>query len=129
MKAGRKPAGTSAALAQYLDNIKQIEIHKRLAIPNFSYCGLAAVDLLIGATQLCEDDTENKIFPGRFPYGGGHVIEDVDFLAAEGRKRAAGHFGEQDDGDPDEHGNHLQDPAPDVHQHARSLPASDPETC
>lgn len=42
-----------------------------------AYCGLAAVDLLIGATQLCEDDPENLVFPGRFAYGGAHVIEDL----------------------------------------------------
>jgi uncharacterized protein (DUF39 family) len=42
-----------------------------------AYCGLAAVDLIIGATQVSEDDPENKIFPGKFAYGGAHVIEDL----------------------------------------------------
>ncbi|MGD9580035.1 MAG: homocysteine biosynthesis protein [Vampirovibrionia bacterium] len=42
-----------------------------------AYCGIAAVDLLIGATQMCEDDPLNKVFPGKFSYGGGHVIEDL----------------------------------------------------
>ncbi|MEW5821338.1 MAG: homocysteine biosynthesis protein [Cyanobacteriota bacterium] len=42
-----------------------------------AYCGLAAVDIYIGATQICENDPENKIFPGKFSYGGGHVIEDL----------------------------------------------------
>lgn len=41
------------------------------------YCGLAAVDLYLGATELPEDDPLNKTFPGRFEYGGGHVIEDL----------------------------------------------------
>jgi L-aspartate semialdehyde sulfurtransferase len=41
------------------------------------YCGIAAVDIYLGATQLSEDDPENKIFPGRFAYGGAHVIEDL----------------------------------------------------
>jgi len=42
-----------------------------------AYCGLAAVDLYIGATELAEGDPENRIFPGEFLYGGGHVIEDL----------------------------------------------------
>lgn len=42
-----------------------------------AYCGIAAVDMYIGATQLCEEDPENKIFPGKFTYGGAHVIEDL----------------------------------------------------
>jgi uncharacterized protein (DUF39 family) len=42
-----------------------------------AYCGFAAVDLYIGATALAEDDPKNKIHPGKFTYGGGHVIEDL----------------------------------------------------
>jgi uncharacterized protein (DUF39 family) len=42
-----------------------------------SYAGLAAVDAYIGATEPSEDDPLNKIYPGSFPYGGGHVIEDL----------------------------------------------------
>jgi uncharacterized protein (DUF39 family) len=42
-----------------------------------AYTGIAAVDLYIGATQLTDDDPENKIFPGKFSYGGAHVIEDL----------------------------------------------------
>jgi uncharacterized protein (DUF39 family) len=42
-----------------------------------AYAGIAAVDCYIGATQLREDDPMNKVFPGRFRYGGGHVIEDL----------------------------------------------------
>lgn len=42
-----------------------------------AYAGLAAVDLYIGATQISEDDPANKIYPGQFRYGGGHVIEDL----------------------------------------------------
>jgi len=41
------------------------------------YSGFAAVDLYIGATGLTEDDPKNKVFPGEFKYGGGHVIEDL----------------------------------------------------
>ncbi|OQY02244.1 MAG: hypothetical protein B6I26_01470 [Desulfobacteraceae bacterium 4572_130] len=42
-----------------------------------AYSGLAAVDCFLGATQPCEDDPLNKIYPGEFNYGGGHVIQDL----------------------------------------------------
>ena len=42
-----------------------------------AYAGLAAVDLFVGATALPDDDPRNKIYPGRFSYGGGHLIEDL----------------------------------------------------
>ena len=42
-----------------------------------AYAGLAAVDIYIGATEPPEDDPLNKVFPGEFRYGGGHVIEDL----------------------------------------------------
>ena len=42
-----------------------------------AYAGIAAVDCYIGATQVQEDDPLNKVHPGRFSYGGGHVIEDL----------------------------------------------------
>ncbi len=42
-----------------------------------AYGGLAAVDAYIGAGQLPDFDPENKVFPGRFTYGGGHVIHDL----------------------------------------------------
>ncbi len=41
------------------------------------YAGFAAVDFLLGATALPVDDPRNRLGPGRFPYGGGHVIEDL----------------------------------------------------
>ena len=54
-----------------------------------AYGGLAAVDIYIGATEPCADDPLNKVFPGEFRYGGGHVLEDLVagkkvFLRAEG---------------------------------------------
>jgi uncharacterized protein (DUF39 family) len=42
-----------------------------------AYAGLAAVDLFIGATATPDDDPRNKIHPGEFNYGGGHVIEEL----------------------------------------------------
>ncbi|UCH22432.1 MAG: homocysteine biosynthesis protein [Deltaproteobacteria bacterium] len=42
-----------------------------------AYAGLAAVDCYIGVTEPCEDDPLNKVHPGEFNYGGGHVIQDL----------------------------------------------------
>jgi uncharacterized protein (DUF39 family) len=41
------------------------------------HSGLAAVDAYMGATEPAADDPLNKVYPGRFMYGGGHVIEDL----------------------------------------------------
>jgi uncharacterized protein (DUF39 family) len=42
-----------------------------------AYAGLAAVDCYIGATEPCQEDPLNKVYPGEFKYGGGHVIQDL----------------------------------------------------
>lgn len=42
-----------------------------------AYVGLAAVDLFIGATAIPDDDPRNRVHPGEFNYGGGHVIEEL----------------------------------------------------
>lgn len=42
-----------------------------------AYAGLAAADSYLGATEPSEDDPLNKVYPGQFKYGGGHVIEDL----------------------------------------------------
>jgi len=42
-----------------------------------AYAGLAAVDVYIGATEPAEDDPLNRVHPGQFKYGGGHVIHDL----------------------------------------------------
>jgi len=42
-----------------------------------AYTGLAAVDVLIGANALPDDDPRNRVHPGEFNYGGGHVIEEL----------------------------------------------------
>lgn len=42
-----------------------------------AYAGIAAVDCYLGATEPCEDDPLNKVYPGEFKYGGGHVIQDL----------------------------------------------------
>jgi uncharacterized protein (DUF39 family) len=42
-----------------------------------AYVGFAAVDIFIGAAALPDNDPRNKIYPGDFNYGGGHVIEEL----------------------------------------------------
>lgn len=55
------------------------------------YTGLAAMDILLGATALPDDDPRNSVFPGKFEYGGGHVIEDL--VAGKDIKLVASAYG------------------------------------
>jgi uncharacterized protein (DUF39 family) len=55
------------------------------------YTGLAAVDIYVGATAMADDDPRNKVYPGSFGYGGGHVIED--FVAGKDLKLVATGYG------------------------------------
>jgi len=41
------------------------------------YAGFAAVDFFLGATAMPEDDPRNKIFPGKFAYGGAYILEEL----------------------------------------------------
>jgi uncharacterized protein (DUF39 family) len=41
------------------------------------YCGIAAVDVYLGATELRQGDPVNTYYPGEFRFGGGHVIEKL----------------------------------------------------
>src|SRR5665648_1177742 len=41
-----------------------------------AYCGFAAVDVYLGCTSAPDDDPLNRVYPGKFEYGGGHVIEE-----------------------------------------------------
>jgi uncharacterized protein (DUF39 family) len=56
-----------------------------------AYCGLAAVDIYLGAAALPDDDPRNKIHPGAFRYGGGHVIEE--FVAGKDIELEASSYG------------------------------------
>ncbi len=56
-----------------------------------AYCGFAAVDIVLGATSLPDDDPRNKDHPGEFRYGGGHVIQD--FVAGKDIKLVARAYG------------------------------------
>ncbi|MEJ2038510.1 MAG: homocysteine biosynthesis protein, partial [Desulfosarcinaceae bacterium] len=42
-----------------------------------AYAGVAAVDCYLGATEACEEDPLNRVYPGEFLYGGGHVIHEL----------------------------------------------------
>ncbi|MFH0762882.1 MAG: homocysteine biosynthesis protein [Candidatus Omnitrophota bacterium] len=42
-----------------------------------AYTGFAAMDICLGAAALPDDDPRNKVYPGEFKYGGGHVINDI----------------------------------------------------
>jgi uncharacterized protein (DUF39 family) len=42
-----------------------------------AYGAIAAVDIYIGASALPENDPRNEVYPGKFEYGGGHVIEEL----------------------------------------------------
>jgi L-aspartate semialdehyde sulfurtransferase len=41
------------------------------------YTGFAACDVFLGATAMPDDDPRNKVYPGEFKYGGGHVIQEL----------------------------------------------------
>jgi uncharacterized protein (DUF39 family) len=56
-----------------------------------AYCGFAAVDIYLGCTSLPEDDPRNRVYPGKFEYGGGHVIEE--FVAGKDIKLTAIAYG------------------------------------
>jgi len=64
-----------------------------------AYTGVAAVDVFLGATALPDDDPKNRIYPGEFRYGGGHVIEelvagkDVRLVATEDVRLVATAYG------------------------------------
>jgi L-aspartate semialdehyde sulfurtransferase len=42
-----------------------------------AYTGIAAVDIILGAAAIPDDDPRNRVHPGEFRYGGGHVIEEL----------------------------------------------------
>jgi uncharacterized protein (DUF39 family) len=68
---------SSGAFLNFGHSKPRIKVHKAWLNDVSAYAGLAAVDLYIGATETPDDDPLNKVFPGEFKYGGGHVIEDL----------------------------------------------------
>jgi len=71
------PMCSSGAFLNTGHSKPRIKIQKAWLNNINAYAGLAAIDLYIGVTELPEDDPLNKVFPGEFKYGGGHVIEDL----------------------------------------------------
>ncbi len=68
---------SSGAFLNFGHTVPRIRANKVWLNGVEAYGGIAAVDCYIGATQTRFDDPLNKVFPGRFRYGGGHVIEDL----------------------------------------------------
>ena len=68
---------SSGAFLNFGHTKPRIKAHKVYLNEVEAYAGVAAVDVFLGATQPRHDDPLNKVFPGRFRYGGGHVIEDL----------------------------------------------------
>ena len=71
------PMCSSGAFLNIGHSQPRIKIHKAWLNGVNAYAGLAAIDLYLGATEIPEDDPANKVFPGEFRYGGGHVIQDL----------------------------------------------------
>ncbi|UCE97628.1 MAG: homocysteine biosynthesis protein [Dehalococcoidia bacterium] len=56
-----------------------------------AYTGFAATDIFIGANALPDNDPRNRLYPGEFNYGGGHVIEEI--VAGEDVQLVANSYG------------------------------------
>jgi len=71
------PMCSSGAFINFGHSIPTIKASKVWLNNVPAYAGLAAVDCYVGATEPCDDDPLNKVYPGEFNYGGGHVIQDL----------------------------------------------------
>lgn len=71
------PMCSSGAFFNIGQSVPTIKISKVWFNNVPAYAGLAAVDCYLGATEPCEEDPLNKVWPGEFNYGGGHVIHDL----------------------------------------------------
>ncbi len=71
------PMCSSGAFLNFGHATPRIKMQKTWLNDVEAYSGLAAVDSYIGASQLPEKDPANSRYPGEFPYGGGHVIQDL----------------------------------------------------
>ena len=71
------PMCSSGAFINFGHSVPTIKASKVWLNNIPAYAGVAAVDCFIGATEPCEDDPLNKVYPGEFNYGGGHVIQDL----------------------------------------------------
>jgi uncharacterized protein (DUF39 family) len=71
------PMCSSGAIINFGHTVPGIKASKVWLNDVPAYGGIAAVDCYIGATEPKDDDPLNKIYPGEFLYGGGHVINDL----------------------------------------------------
>ena len=71
------PMCSSGAFINFKNSKPEIRAQKAWLNDINAYAGLAATDVYLGATELPDEDLLNKVFPGSFKYGGGHVIEDL----------------------------------------------------
>jgi len=71
------PMCSSGAFINFGHSVPTIKASKVWLNNVPAYGGVAAVDCYVGATEPCEDDPLNKVYPGEFNYGGGHVIQDL----------------------------------------------------
>lgn len=71
------PMCSSGAFINFGHSVPGIKASKVWLNKVSAYAGIAAVDCYLGATEPNEDDPLNKVYPGKFKYGGGHVIQDL----------------------------------------------------
>ena len=71
------PMCSSGAFLNFGHSVPTIKASKVWLNKVPAYAGVAAVDCYIGATEPHADDPLNKVHPGEFNYGGGHVIQDL----------------------------------------------------
>ncbi len=71
------PMCSSGVFLNFGHTSPPIKAHRVLINNVPAYAGLAAVDVYLGATEPAIDDPLNRIHPGLFEYGGGHVIHDL----------------------------------------------------
>jgi uncharacterized protein (DUF39 family) len=71
------PMCSSGAFINFGHSVPRFKASKVWLNNVSAYAGIAAVDCYVGATEPCEDDPLNKVYPGEFNYGGGHVIQDL----------------------------------------------------
>ncbi|MCJ8502182.1 homocysteine biosynthesis protein [Desulfatitalea alkaliphila] len=71
------PMCSSGAMINFGHSVPGIKASHVLMNNVPAYGGVAAVDCYLGATEACLDDPLNKVYPGEFRYGGGHVIQDL----------------------------------------------------
>jgi len=71
------PMCSSGAFINFGHATPRIKGHRVWLNDVAAYAGIAAVDIYLGATEPAVDDPLNKVYPGTFEYGGGHVIHDL----------------------------------------------------